>query len=133
MFSIVFSAHVSEDTSLLVAENAFEKLHSSKNGGNFIIKNIKTIDHEDIPLFYIYNLEPKGFIIVSAESNALPILGYGFESNFKLDNTNLSLAFLEKLSSSSCSHNTLSSFAGRSGYLLISLKYLSKLLFISNN
>jgi len=94
MFSIVFSAHIGEDISLSIAQNAFEKLHPSKNRDNFIIKDIKTIDHENIPLFYIYNLEPKGFIIVSAENNALPILGYGFESNFKLDNMPSNLTYL---------------------------------------
>ena len=90
----MFATHIDENISLLIAKNAFGKLHPSKNINNFLIKDIKTINHEDIPLFYIYNLEPKGFIIVSAEDNALPVLGYGFESNFRLENMPSNLTYL---------------------------------------
>jgi hypothetical protein len=32
--------------------------------------------------FRIINFNPKGYIVVSAEDNTIPVLGYGLESNF---------------------------------------------------
>ena len=34
------------------------------------------------PAFYVFGLQPKGFVIVSADDRAKPILGYSTESNF---------------------------------------------------
>ena len=34
------------------------------------------------PAFYVFAMEPKGFVIVSADDRAKPILGYSTESNF---------------------------------------------------
>jgi len=38
------------------------------------------------PLYYIFNFEDKGFIIVSADDACTPILGYSFESSYRRDN-----------------------------------------------
>ena len=50
MISIVFSAHVSENTSLLIAKNIFREFHDSKNQNNFKIKNYDIISDETSPL-----------------------------------------------------------------------------------
>ena len=47
------------------------------------------------PLFYIFNFNEKGFIIVSAEDACMPILGYSFETSYTPDNQ--SDAFLSLL------------------------------------
>ena len=86
MISIVFSAHVSENTSLLIAKNIFREFHDNKNQNNFKIKNYDIISDETSPLIYIYHLDPKGFIILSAEDKAYPLIAYGFEHDFKLEN-----------------------------------------------
>ena len=67
------------------AEKVVESLKFKYNK-SFNIKNITTIAEQNIDLIYIFNLEPKGFIIVSADSRALPLLGYSFDNNFSLDN-----------------------------------------------
>ena len=33
--------------------------------------------------FYVFGVQPKGFVIVSADDRAKPILGYSTESNFR--------------------------------------------------
>ena len=86
MISIVFSANVTDDTSLLVAKNIFREFHDSQNQNNFKIKNYDIISDEISPLLYIYHLDPKGFIIISAEDKAYPLIAYGFEHDFKLEN-----------------------------------------------
>ena len=62
----IFCAQVSTNTSLLIAERTFAEYHPSRNVDNFSIKKIDIIKSDNIPLFYIYQLEPVGFIIVSA-------------------------------------------------------------------
>jgi len=41
----------------------------------------------DKPAYYIFNIEPKGFIIISAEDDYNTVLGFSDESRLQLDNT----------------------------------------------
>ena len=61
---------------------------------NFIIERAKSdytkksinLDiSNDLNNFYIVELDPKGFIIVSANTNFIPILGYSFDNSFNID------------------------------------------------
>ena len=38
------------------------------------------------PVLYVFNVDYKGFVIVSAEDRVSPILGYSFEGNFDAEN-----------------------------------------------
>ena len=38
-----------------------------------------------IPVYYVFSINPKGFVIVSADDNVTPVLGYSYESDFKSD------------------------------------------------
>ena len=40
---------------------------------------------EDIILFYVFNLQPQGYIVVSADSNLPPVIAYSFTDNFQSD------------------------------------------------
>ena len=43
-------------------------------------------------VFYVFDMKPaKGFVIVSAEDNVIPVLGYSTESNFKMDFSHIGL------------------------------------------
>ncbi len=76
-----------------VAKNIFsEKTGLSKNQLN--IRNIQPIESNKETVFWIMNFSPKGFIIVSAEDNTEPILGYGLDSNFNMDDAPPGLLFL---------------------------------------
>ena len=83
-FSFLSAALADEEISLKVAQNTFVKYHSSKNIDEFNIKSIDIIKNQNDPLIKIYQLNPTGFIMVSLEDKTLPVLAYGFESNFKL-------------------------------------------------
>jgi hypothetical protein len=37
------------------------------------------------PLYYVFDVTPKGFVIVSAEDAALPVIGYSFEGFYRAD------------------------------------------------
>ena len=95
--SLLFSAPISDDTSLKVAKNTFIRYHESKNINNFDLKNIDVIKSENEPIIYIYQLNPSGFIMVSAEDKSTPVLAYGFDSNFKLDNMPTNLVYIMNL------------------------------------
>ena len=97
--SLLFSAPISDDISLQVAKNTFIKYHESKNVNNFDLKNIDVIKSGDESIIHIYQLNPTGFIMVSLEDKSVPVLAYGFESNFKLDNmpTNLTYIMILKI------------------------------------
>ena len=41
----------------------------------------------DIKLFYIVNLNPSGFMLLSAHNEFIPVLGYSFENDFNLQET----------------------------------------------
>ena len=93
-FNIVFSAFVNEQTALNIGENFF---YSKKNTENnqFIYNSINLLNHNEENIFYIINLEPNGFILISADDLIMPILGYSFENNFRMDSfpTNIDYLF----------------------------------------
>ncbi|HPT04721.1 MAG TPA: Spi family protease inhibitor, partial [Bacteroidales bacterium] len=39
------------------------------------------------PLLYIFNLENKGYVIVSAQDATYPVLGYSFNGNYQKENS----------------------------------------------
>jgi len=41
--------------------------------------------NENIILFYVFNLQPQGYIVVSADSNLPPVIAYSFTDNFQSD------------------------------------------------
>jgi len=41
--------------------------------------------NENIILFYVLNLQPQGYIVVSADSNLPPVIAYSFTDNFQSD------------------------------------------------
>ena len=95
--SLLLSAPISDDISLKVAKNTFVKYHESKNIYNFDLKNIDIIKSDDKSIIHIYQLNPTGFIIVSLEDKSVPVLAYGFESNFKLENMPTNLSYIMNL------------------------------------
>ena len=41
--------------------------------------------NENIILFYVFDLQPQGYIVVSADSNLPPVIAYSFTDNFQSD------------------------------------------------
>jgi hypothetical protein len=51
----------------------------------FIVKTSVISENGD-PLYYIFNISPTGFVIVSGDDAVIPILGYSFEGNYISEN-----------------------------------------------
>ena len=82
-FNSLFALSVSLDKAEIVAENIF----SSRNQNTtFVILETETIRYNNINLYYVFHLDPKGFIIVAADDRSVPILGYSFDNNFSSNN-----------------------------------------------
>ncbi len=88
--SFVLSAFVSMDISDKVVKNKIEYYSNNK----FKIKSIDVIEEGVHTLFYIYHLEPKGFVIVSGDDRSLPVLGYSFQNEFLMDNMPTNISWL---------------------------------------
>lgn len=107
-FSLVFFLLF---TVTLVYGNPIDENHALKIGVNFlntttnlsISKDLstcnlvyqataKSIQNEDITCFYVFNVSEKGFVIVSADDRAIPILGYSTESSFDVHDIPINMA-----------------------------------------
>ena len=81
LITFAHSAFVSMDKALLVSKNFYE----SKNENEILVSDVDIINRGSNATLYIVKLEPTGFIIVSANDSAMPILGYSFENDFIAD------------------------------------------------
>jgi len=87
---------ISVEKAQLVAKNLyFERVNLKKETVSY--QNIKfnaavTVTNNSTPIYYVFNCTSEiGFVIVSAESNAYPILAYSFESYYDKENLNESV------------------------------------------
>ena len=53
----------------------------------YSIDTINLQEFEDIKYFYIVNLNPSGFMLLSAHNEFIPVLGYSFDNDFNLQET----------------------------------------------
>ena len=75
----IVNGEISIDEASAVAKNFIQ----SKN--NHLINSFYIDNKNGIDNFYVFNLKPKGFIIVSAQKNTIPIIAYGFEYDINLE------------------------------------------------
>ncbi len=97
LFQVSFAEIVTVEKAQLVAKNLyFERVNLVKEN-NVTYESIKfndaiTITRNSMPMYYVFNfVSENGFVVVTAESNAFPILAYSFESNFNVNNMNESV------------------------------------------
>jgi len=105
VFFNVFSDPVNEKEAKQIAENFYNAYAPSTKVGSSINKLI-TETYQEVESFYIFGFEKGGFVIVTADDNAVPILGYSFtnpvsekiESNtrYLFDRYNREISFLKK-------------------------------------
>ncbi len=82
--STLLAKKVDLNSAKQVALNLFsEKSYMSKN--MIEIKETIPVYYKDELVFRIFNFYPNGFVIVSAEDNTIPILGYGTDINFSFE------------------------------------------------
>ena len=58
------------------------------------IKEFIPVETNGIVVYRIFNFYPQGYIIISADDNAEPLIGFGLNSNFSFDNVPPALLFL---------------------------------------
>lgn len=89
----LFADPVSQKETQNVAENFFYMFAPLEKSATKITTIIEE-KHQDIISFYIYGFEKGGFVIVSADDDAYPILGYSFTSPVSSDiNSNTRFLF----------------------------------------
>ena len=82
--NIVFSKPVDAKQAQKVAFNFLYSRADNNLKTNLNLVLYKTIsdDNSKKELYYIFNISPKGFIIVTADDNLIPVIGYSFEDNY---------------------------------------------------
>lgn len=96
--NMVFSAEVSVEKAKLIGKNLFyERVNQVRDVkyNNIVFANEIIISSEaGTPVIYVFNIiGDNGFVIISAEDNVYPVLGYSFEGTY--DNSDQPPAFTE--------------------------------------
>ena len=94
LLNFIFSASVSQSDAINVAENFFNYKNDSRENA-FSIESIELFSIEERNIFYVIELNPKGFILISYDDLIRPVLAYSFEEKFRFDNipTNINYIF----------------------------------------
>ncbi len=84
-----FAQEVNQHTLQKIALNFYKSNNPNLKQNDIKISSINYYkSSNNTPIYNIYNFEPKGFIIVAAQKNVFPILGYSFENNFEKNSNN---------------------------------------------
>jgi hypothetical protein len=81
--STVFSAPISKILAGKIIQNKI--VHDSKSE-SFRLKNIIEVYENNVCLFYLAELSPRGYMIISADDNLWPVIAYSWENNADLTN-----------------------------------------------
>lgn len=86
----VFAQNVPLETAQIVASNWYRHYAPSDKKSAIIIKTVE-YKLKETTNFYIFTFNKGGFVIVSANDQVVPVLGYGFEGNVpdKIDNPSI--------------------------------------------
>jgi len=90
----IFAAPISEELAINVAENFYFSKNDPREN-TFSIESIAIYSVDEENVFYIIELSPNGFILVSYDNLIRPVLAYSFEEEYRYDNlpTNLTYIF----------------------------------------
>ncbi len=83
--SIIYSAVVTQTTAEQVAMNCYTERNEKATSDFKIIESF--VEQENANnIYYIFNFDKTGFVIVAADDIAVPILGYVFKHNYTTEN-----------------------------------------------
>ena len=77
LFTFLFSDTVSFERASLIAQN-----FTNARINSFNLVSVETVEENARVYFYIFRLQDRGFIIVSANDSAMPVLAYSFNNIF---------------------------------------------------
>lgn len=90
--SLAFSGIVTQNDARNVAYNFLkEKIINGQSNwelSSLTIKDEKTVTQNDQPIYYVFSNNGVGYIIVSAEDNFTPVIGYSYESTLSAPGVN---------------------------------------------
>jgi hypothetical protein len=96
LFPLTLSAkEVTLKTASQVALNVFSE-NAGLTKSSLKIKEVIPVENGGLVLYRIFNFSPTGYIIVTADDNAEPVIGYGLDCNFNFDDAPPALLFLLK-------------------------------------
>ncbi len=77
------------DTIQRVAYHFFNaKVQALDSKTKYTIKEIIPVGNNTLPAYYVVNMKPQGFVIVSNNYSCVPIVAYSFDGNYQGDNIN---------------------------------------------
>ena len=88
--TFLFSARVDMERASAISKNFFE----SRKAQVYDTNSTQVISEGENVFLYVFTLNPIGFIIVSGNDAAMPILGYSFENNFREDDLPVQLEWM---------------------------------------
>ncbi len=92
----IFGFFIDKDKAEIVANNWYNH-NSNRVFEDIYFKDPFVSIYNDNPCFYIFSIEPGGFVIVSADDNIVPVLGYSLTAEASEEIENPATAhFLEK-------------------------------------
>ena len=80
IISGLFSAPINQSNAERVARNLFIE---RSNDSQLDIRNVEIISDNGVELYFVFHLDPSGFIIIAADDRVVPILGYSFENMYR--------------------------------------------------
>jgi hypothetical protein len=95
-FSLI-AGEVSLQQAKLVSNNFIAGINGGMNSNTIVTSETAVLPVNGTPGIYVFQLNPGGFILVSAEDAVIPVLGYSFEDNFDLKNLPPQLNYLMDL------------------------------------
>jgi hypothetical protein len=76
------AANIDLQTARRAADGFLKTLNTGNTNRGLLPSSDFIISQNGIPVYYVFNLQPSGFVLVSAHDAAPPILGYSFENNY---------------------------------------------------
>ena len=94
--NFLFCASISQSDAINVAENFFYHKKNPENN-TFSIESVELFSVENTNTFYVIELSPQGFILISYDDLIKPVLAYSFENDFRFDNIPSNIDYIFKL------------------------------------
>ena len=90
LLALIIPAEVSLERASSISQNFFE----SRNFESYNVQDIQIISEDNRNLIYVFILDPVGFVVVSGNDAAMPILGYSFENIYDMESMPIQLDLL---------------------------------------
>ena len=92
--TLILAEPISQSDIHTVARNVYTEFNKNIESNRFELKNIEIVKEKNIDLMYIYHLNPIGFILISADNNSYPVIGYSFDNNFRTQNMPINMNWM---------------------------------------